>query len=133
MLPAMAADRFTIKVKLSSGQTVVVSEGEFEARSIGSFSIRLYEAATAGDETTFFSSGLIRGRDGVIENVVLDDINDDEQPEIIVIVRSVGTGNYLSAYAFAVGKHQQLISSSVVEGLQPGTDPVSALRKSKFK
>ena len=130
VLPVMASDQFITKLKLPSGQTVVVSEGKFEARSIGSFSIRLYQAASVGDETTFFSSGLISGRDGIIEKVVLVDIYSDEQPEIIVIVRSVGTGNYLSAHAFAIGKHGQLISISVVESLQPEADPVEALRKS---
>jgi len=133
ILPGMASGHFTTKIKLPSGQTVVVAEGEFEARSIGSFSVRLYQAASGGNETTFFISGLIRGRDGVIQKVVLDDINGDEQPEIIVIVRSVGTGSYLSAHAFAVNKHQQLIIASMVEGLQAEADPVTALRKSESR
>ena len=128
-LPTMASDRFITKLKLPSGQTVVICEGEFEARSIGSFSIRLYQAAPAGDETTFFTSGLISARDGFIEKVVLGDINGDEQPEIIVVVRSVGTGSYLSAHAFAIDKGQKLIPSSLVEGLQSEADPVSALKK----
>jgi len=132
-LPVTASERFIAKIKLPSGQVVVVSEGEFEARSTGSFSVQLYQAASVGDETTFFSSGLIRSRDGVIEKVVLEDINGDSQPEIIVIVRSVGTGNYLSAHAFTVGKYQQLISDAMVEGLESEADPVEALRKSKFK
>jgi len=77
VLPGMASGRFVTKIKLPAGQTVVVAEGEFEARSIGSFSIRLYQAASGGNETTFFTSGLIRSRDGTIERVVLSDINDD--------------------------------------------------------
>ena len=63
-LPVTASDRFITKIKLPTGQVAVVSEGEFEARSVGSFSVRLYQAASAGDETTFFSSGLIHARDG---------------------------------------------------------------------
>ena len=66
-LHAAGTERFITKVKLPSGQTAVVAEGDFEARSIGSFSIRLYDASAEGDETTFFRSGLIRPRDGVIE------------------------------------------------------------------
>jgi hypothetical protein len=131
--PGMASGGFTTKIKLPSGQMVVVAEGEFEARSIGSFSIRLYQAASGGNETTFFSSGLIHSRDGTIEKVVLGDINADGQPEIIVIVRSVGTGGYLSAHAFSVGKNQQLISGSVVEGLQAEGDPLAALRESESR
>ena len=133
ILPGMASGRFVTKLKLPSGQTIVVAESEFEARSIGSFSIRLYQAASGGNETTFFTSGLIRSRDGVIEKVVLADINGDEQPEIIVIVRSVGTGGYLSAHAFTVGKDQQLIPASTVEGLQAEADPLAALKESESK
>jgi hypothetical protein len=133
ILPALASGRFTTIIKLPSGQMVVIAEGEFEARSIGSFSVRLYQAASGGNETTFFTSGLIRSRDGTIEKVVLGDINGDGQPEIIVIVRSVGTGGYLSAHAFSVGKNQQLIPGSIVEGLQAEADPVAALRESEFR
>ena len=128
-LPATASERFITKLKLPSGQTAVISEGEFEARSIGSFSILLYQAAPAGDETTFFISGLISARDGFIEKVVLDDVNGNEQLEIIVIIRSVGTGSYLSAHAFMIGKNQKMTLISTVDGLQAGADPVSALKK----
>jgi hypothetical protein len=129
-LPAMATGRFITKITLPAGPTVVVAEGEFEARSIGSFSVRLYQAASAGNETTFFSSGLISGRDGTIEKVVLENISGDEQPEIIVILRSVGTGNYLSAHAFEIGPNQRLIAVTRVEGLAAEADPVKALRQS---
>ena len=47
---AVAQDRFIAKLALPTGQTVVVAEGEFEARSIGSFSVRLYDAAPIPDE-----------------------------------------------------------------------------------
>lgn len=129
--PAMALGRFITKFELPSGQTAVISEGEFEARSIGSFSVRLYQAAPAGDETTFFTSGLISARDGVIEKVVLGDINGDREPEIIVVVRSAGTGGYLSAHAFMIDNNQKLILISIVSGLQADADPISALKKSK--
>ena len=38
---AAAEERFVAKLQLPTGQTVVVAEGDFEARSIGSFSVRL--------------------------------------------------------------------------------------------
>jgi hypothetical protein len=127
---ASAQDRFVSKLTHPTGKTVVVAEGDFEARSIGSFSVRLYEAAAAPDETTFFTSGLVRARDGVIEKVVLADVDGDQQQEIVVIARSVGTGNYLSAHAFAVAK-DKLIFRAIVEGLAANADPVAALRKSR--
>jgi hypothetical protein len=36
---AGAQDRFVVKLELPMGETVVVAEGEFEARSVGSFSV----------------------------------------------------------------------------------------------
>lgn len=126
---AAAQDRFVSKLTLPSGKTVVVAEGDFEARSIGSFSVRLYEAAPAPDETTFFTSGLIRARNGVVEKVMLADIDGDQQQEIVVTVRSVGTGSYLSAHGFAVVK-DELVFLAAVDGLAADTDPVAALRKS---
>jgi len=126
---ATEASRIITKIKLASGQTVVVAEGDFEARSIGSYSVRLYGAP---DETTFFLSGLIRARDGVVEKVVLADINGDKQQEVIIIVRSVGTGSYLSAQAFEITKGN-LVFLAAVEGLPPDADPVNALRKTVNK
>jgi hypothetical protein len=127
---ATAQERFVAKLTHPTGKTVVVAEGDFEARSIGSFSVRLYEAAAAPDETTFFTSGLVRARDGFIEKVMLADVDGDQQQEIVVITRSVGTGNYLSAQAFAVVKNK-LVFRAVVEGLAADADPVAALRKSR--
>jgi hypothetical protein len=129
---AAAQDRYVSKITLPTGKTVVVAEGDFEARSIGSFSLRLYEAAAAPDETTFFTSGLIRARDGAVEKVMLADIDGDQQQEIVVTVRSVGTGSYLSAHAFAVAK-DKLVFLAAVEGLAAEADPVAALRKSTKK
>ncbi len=125
---AVAEDRFISKLTLPSGQTLVVAEGDSEARSIGSFSVRLYEAAAAPDETTFFVAGLIRARDGVVEKTLLADIDGDNQQEAIVVVRSVGTGNYQSAHAFKVAKGN-LGFVAAVEDLPPDADPISALRE----
>jgi hypothetical protein len=127
---ATAQDRFLSKFSLPTGETVVVAEGDFETRSIGSFSVRLYEAAAAPDDTTFFTSGLIRSRDGVVEKVILADVDGDQQKETVVVVRSVGTGSYLSAHAFAIG-NDKLIFSAAVEGLAADADPIAALRKSR--
>lgn len=127
---AAAQERFVSKLTHPTGKTVVVAEGDFEARSIGSFSVRLYEAAAAPDETTFFVSGLVRARDGVVEKVILANVDGDQQHEIVVIARSAGTGNYLSAQAFAVAKNE-LVFRAAVEGLAADADPVSALRKSR--
>jgi len=127
----MAMERFIAKRQLPSGRTVVVSEGEFEPRSTGSFSVRLYHAAPAGDETTFFADGVVCPRDGTVERVVLDDVNGDGEPEVIVVVRSVGTGGYVSAQAFMVDNDDRIAFFAAVRGLPPAANPVSALRQAK--
>lgn len=127
---AAAQERFVSKLTHPTGKTIVVAEGDLEARSLGSVTLRLYEAAAAPDETTFFISGLVRPRDGVIERVVLADIDGDRQPEVVVIARTAGTGNYQSAQAFAVAKNR-LVFRAAVEGLAPDADPVASLRKSR--
>jgi hypothetical protein len=129
---AAGQERFVSHLTLPTGETVVVAEGDLEARSVGSFSVRLYDAAAAPDETTFFTSGLIRARDGVVEKVSLADVDGDRQQEVVVFVRSVGTGSYLSAHAFSVAKNK-LIFCAAVEGLSADADPVAALRKSRKK
>lgn len=131
-LMAEEVGRFIDRIRLPSGQTVVVAEGEFEARSIGSFSIRLYASAEKQDETTFFQDGLIHARDGVIERVLLEEISGDDRPEIIVVARSVGSGNYLAGYAFAYGS-EQLTLLAFLEGMSPEKNPAAELRHRMIK
>lgn len=125
---AEALDRFVSNLQLPTGETVVVAEGDFEARSIGSFSVRLYEAAEPVDATTFFLSGVIHARNGFVENATLVDVDADQQQEIVVTVRSAGTGSYVSAYAFAIS-NGTLVFRSEVENLAADADPVAALRQ----
>lgn len=129
-----APDRFVEKVRLSSDLTAVVAEGDFEAHSTGSLSVRLYSAKSAlpGDNTTFFVAGVIQERDGHIEKVVLADVDGDGRPEIVVIVRCVGTGSFLSAQAFAVNDKSVRLRASVAD-LQRDADVLAALKTSVAK
>ena len=108
---------------------VVISEGDLEWRSWGSYSIRLHaleddKAQPAGE----FYSGLVRGRDGTVENVFLIDVDGDGKKDVVVTIRNVGTGAYLSADAFAIqGKEVKLLSH--VEDLQPKANVITALKK----
>jgi hypothetical protein len=126
---AVDQDRFLAKLALPTGQTVVVAEGDFEARSIGSFSVRLYDAAPIPDETTFFTSGLVRPRDGTVERAIAADVNGDGNVEIVVVIRSAGSGGYQSAQAVAVAKNQ-LVFMAGLDNLESSADPVEALRRS---
>ena len=121
--------RYLHKLALPSGQTAVVAEGDFEARSIGSYSVRIYssENAQPGDDTTFFSAGLVRPRDGTVEKVFLADLGDGGSSSLVVTMRSAGSGGYLSADAFAVDKRSVALRGSV-SGLPGNADPVAALK-----
>jgi Periplasmic lysozyme inhibitor of I-type lysozyme len=105
----------------------VVAEGEFEPRSIGSYSLRVYSGVPAEFPTDRFLTGIIRPRNGMLESVKFADLDGDGHAEIIVAVRSVGSGGYLSADAFRFeGTSLQLLAS--VSGLDKHADPVDALR-----
>jgi len=125
-----AADtaRFLQKVVLSSGRVAVIAEGDWEARSIGSYSVRIYSTghAVASDDTTFYVSSITRKRDGGIERVLLANLRSGEAPSLIVVIRSAGSGGYLSADAFTVTDDRIVLRSSV-DGLPAQTDPVQRL------
>ncbi|HSH68458.1 MAG TPA: PliI family lysozyme inhibitor of I-type lysozyme [Deferrisomatales bacterium] len=127
-------DRYVKKLKLSATQTAVVAEGDYEARSIGSYSVRVYsnEDAQLGDDTTFFTDGVIVERDGYIEKVVLADIDGDESDELVVGIRSAGTGGYQLAHAFTVSKTKVFLMAAVAD-LPPGSDLIIELKKANKK
>lgn len=125
---AAEVQRFVARERLPSGATLVLAEGDFEARSLGSFSLRLYApAADPQDATTFFSDGLVAARDGMLEKLLLADLDGDGAPEAIVTARSVGSGSYLAAYAFSV-RDDKLRPLTRIEGLAADANPVPALR-----
>lgn len=125
-------NRYVQKLKLSENQTAVVAEGDLEARSIGSYCVRVYstEDVQPGDDTTFFTAGVIHERDGYIEKVALADIDNDGRDELVVIIRSAGTGGYLSAHAFSFNKKDISITAAVA-GLPPDSDVIVELEKAR--
>ncbi len=128
------AQRWVHKQALSGGQTLVVAEGDFEARSIGSYSVRLYAAggAQASDDVGIFVAGLVRARNGTLEKVLLESLRPGEAPSVIVTMRSVGTGSYVSADAFQVVGNKVLLRASVAD-IAADADPVTALRAVRKK
>jgi len=122
--------RFVQKIAVKPGLLAVVAEGDMEARSIGSYTVRTYsnpEGKPAND-TTFYSAGLIRIRDGTIESVALARVDKTSSPALVVVIRSAGTGGYLSADAFAI-TGSKVVFRGAVKGLPPDADPVAALRR----
>jgi hypothetical protein len=127
--PSETSVRYVKTIALPENQAAIVAEGDFEARSIGSYTVRLYAASGArpGD-TTIYESGVLLPRNGTIEDVRLADIDGDKRDEIIVIVRTAGTGGYLSAQAlsFANGRIE---ARTKISDLPADADPVAALDK----
>ncbi|HEY7553844.1 MAG TPA: PliI family lysozyme inhibitor of I-type lysozyme [Candidatus Binatia bacterium] len=108
-------------------EVVVVAEGDFEPRSVGSYALRVYGGASKKSPTDDFVVGVIRPRNGTIEAVRFDIIDGDDRPEIVVITRSVGSGGYLSADAFRyrTGSLEWILS---VSDLDKRADPIQVLR-----
>jgi hypothetical protein len=120
--------RFAKKFKIpGSAEVFVVTEGDFEPRSIGSYALRVYGGTSKKFSTEDFVVGLIRPRNGTIEALRFDDIDGDDGPEIVVIMRSVGSGGYLSADAFRY-RTRSLEFVISVSDLDKGMDPIWALR-----
>jgi len=121
---AADTERFAQKLALPDGQTAVVAEGDLEARSIGTYSVRLYRDA----DLVQFESGMIKARDGVVEAVRIADLNGKGDNQLIVIVRSVGTGGYVSAQAFSFD-NGRIEARSKVADLASDADPIAAMTK----
>lgn len=105
---------------------VVVAEGDFEPRSIGSYTLRLYAKSDPAFPYDGFLSGIVRPRDGSVESIRFADLDRDGAPEIIVVMRSVGSGGYLSADAFRF-QDKSLTFLTAVSGIEGNVDPVSVL------
>lgn len=108
-------------------EVVVVAEGDFEPRSVGSYALRVYGGASTKSPTDDFIGGIIRPRRGTIEAVRFEAVDGDDRLEIVVITRSVGSGGYLSADAFRYksGSLEWILS---ISDLDKGADPIQALR-----
>lgn len=107
--------------------TVVVAEGDHEPRSIGSYTIRIYGATNANFAFDDFIAGMVRPRDGAIEGIRFADLDRDGNPEVIVLLRSTGTGGYLSADAYRF-RGNSLTLLATVSDLAKDADALHALQ-----
>ena len=120
-------DLFFKRVDLPDGRIVVVAEPDREPRSVGSYSVRLYSGRNQRFPFDDFVAGVIEARDGFVVGVELAYVDADNQQDLVVTMRSVGSGSYLAADAFAL--HADRIERIAhVNGLSPQGDVMAALR-----
>lgn len=125
----VAADEDRIKIAtMPQGITVVVSEGELEPRSAGSYSLKLYARNDPAFPYDRFMTGLVRPRNGTLEAIKFADLNHDGTAEIIVITRYTGSGAFVTADAFRAQRDSVKLLASIAE-LDAKNDAVEALKK----
>ena len=127
---AFAGERFAQPVTLAKGLVVVVAEGDLEARSMGSYTVRAYfdPAASPGNETTFYTAGLVRPREGTVRLAAPLQMPGHPRPLLMVVTQSAGSGGYLSAEAFAVEPRAVRLLARASD-LPPAEDPATHLRR----
>lgn len=118
---------FFKRVDLPDGRIVVVAEPDREPRSVGSYSVRLYSGRNPRFPFDEFVAGVIESRDGVIVGVELAYVDADNRPDLVVTMRSVGTGSFLAADAFAL-RADRIERIAHVDGLAPQADILTPLR-----
>jgi|GEM_PF-6415493 len=77
----------------------VAEQGMGEPQSIGSYSLRIYR-----NNRDAFVSGLVGTRNGSIAGLWLDDLNDDDKPEISVWISNAGSGGYGELHIYTLEK-----------------------------
>lgn len=122
--------RFQQALLLTNGQRVVVAEGEFEPRSVGSYSVRLYGARNADFPYDDFLAGVVLPRDGAIEALQAVPLPTAaaETPDacFAVIQRSVGSAGFGSGELLCA-EHDAFALRAHVSALPPHDDVLSAL------
>lgn len=125
---ANAADKDRIKTAtMPQGMTVIVAEGDLEPRGAGSYSLRLYAKNDPAYPYDRYSAGLVRPRNGTVEEIKFADVNQDGKADIIVITRYTGSGAYITVDAYSVGKKSVQFLTSIA-GMDAKKDAVKALK-----
>jgi hypothetical protein len=106
---AIAAEYPTRMEQECRDYKVIISEGVGEPRSIGSYDVRIYR-----DRLDSFVAGTLQKRDGSIIKYWVLDMNNHRDMEIIVWIRSAGSGayGYLDVFEFDGKKLKSIKVSS---------------------
>ncbi len=106
---------------------ITASEGPREPASIGSYALRLYVPFDPEWPFDNYVGGEVRMRDGSLEQVLFDDLNEDKTMDVLVVQRSAGSGGYLRVDGFLLQKDGIVFAHSV-DGLASDADPVASLK-----
>jgi hypothetical protein len=124
-----AEHRFVQQLALPDNRsTIQVAEGDNEPRSTGSYSIRLYGGSNPDFPLDDFITGQIYPRDGTVERLLNTDANGDGIGEVVVVMRSAGSGGYLSVDLFS-WQNRQLKRILSLSDLPPKTDVLREVKR----
>jgi hypothetical protein len=107
LLPAPALARDGVAITLPDKRVAVVSEGDLEPASIGSYSIAVFKDRDLVD----FVAGAVFSRDGSLfqdngqPRVEFADITGDGTKDLILSKLTAGSGNHLEVDALRIGSH----------------------------
>ncbi|MDC9595597.1 PliI family lysozyme inhibitor of I-type lysozyme [Xenorhabdus anantnagensis] len=128
LLSAPAGAREGKLINLPDKRFAVLSTGDLESASIGSYSIAIFK----DKDLTDFVTGAVFKRDGsVLEDngnprITFADINGDGSKELIVSKLTAGSGNYLEVDALKITpKNIKLLTRIHING---NNDPIKSLR-----
>ncbi|TCM65070.1 PliI/PliC-like inhibitor of I-type lysozyme [Acinetobacter calcoaceticus] len=118
------------KFTLPDNRTAVISQGDLESASIGSYSIAIYKDAELMD----LVAGAVFARDGSVfmdngqPRIEFQDLNGDGNKELIVSKLTAGSGHYLEVDVLSLeGEQVKLIAQ------ENGEKPAEILKKLKKK
>lgn len=124
-----AEHRFVQQLALPDNRsTIQVAEGDNEPRSMGSYSIRLYGGSNPDFPLDDFITGQIYPRDGTVERLLNTDADGNGTGEVVVVMRSAGSGGYLSVDLFS-WQNRQLKRILSLSDLPPKTDVLREVKR----
>jgi hypothetical protein len=126
--PTWSHARDGVAIPLPDQRVAVVSEGDLEAASIGSYSVAVFKDAALLD----FAAGAVFSRDGSVfprgraPQHALADINGDGVKELIVFQHTAGSGDYVQVDALRLDAHA--IKLVVRVSIDTRHDAIAALK-----
>ncbi|WP_232326242.1 PliI family lysozyme inhibitor of I-type lysozyme [Xenorhabdus hominickii] len=128
-LSTLAIARDGVLIHLPDKRFAVLSVGDLESESAGSYSIAIFK----DKDLINFETGAVFSRDGSVfddnhkPRIAFADINDDGSKELVVSKLTVGSGNYLEVDALKItDKNVKLLSRIYINST---IDPIKTLLK----